>query len=120
VFLNRERRFESCRGRKLAGQSAARVTRDARKHRFGKPMRDLTEHHADRSSRDSSSVESLSQAASTLSSAWAIFDVPGIGTISGDRASNHAVATWDVETPCAAESSPTTASAMVPESMFGE
>jgi len=38
VFLNRERRFESCRGRVCAGQSVARVTRDAQIHRFAKPM----------------------------------------------------------------------------------
>ena len=37
-FLNRAPRFESWRGRVCAGQSVARVTREARKHRCAKPM----------------------------------------------------------------------------------
>ena len=57
---------------------------------------------AARSSSRSSAALSVSSAAARFSSRWAIREVPGIGTITGERASSHASATWPLVAPCAA------------------
>ena len=57
---------------------------------------------AARSSSRSSAGLSTSSAAARFSSRWAIREVPGIGTIAGERASSHASATWPLVAPCAA------------------